>query len=127
MAPKTTLSQLTQIVEDNIIVTKKEFDKINSNIYDLKKDINKLLVVSVKNGNDMVASYNRADFELNLDNEIKARPTFDEVIKLMQSAIDQTPRKKLSKWGQVAKEWSAIINFVILVLAIFLLLTIKAA
>lgn len=120
-----------QTVENNMLLTKEEFKKVNASILEIKEMIKRFSVVYVKNGNGLIAGYDRAEFEKNLYNEIKSRPTLEDVKNLLSQEsnniqqhvaeeIDGTPRKKLSKYGKIAKEWSAIINFAILVTVILL-------
>jgi len=90
-------------------------DKIDG----LKELIEKFNIVYVKDEHGMIAGYDRAEFEMNLLNEIKSRPTLEDVNKLLKSEFDKMPRKTLSKAGKFIQDWATILNFLMMIGMIF--------
>ena len=118
---------LEEKVDNNIKATSDQLDDIKSKILEVKTIVENLSFVFVKNGGGLIARYKRADFEMNLFNEINQRPKIGDVKKLIEDSqalinqeIEKAPAKKINKIAAMLKDFATILNFIILMALIFL-------
>lgn len=130
MPPKTNIDILSKKLDDHIEITRTEFGTISGQIAKLDQKFSKIYV---KNGNGLIAGYDRADYEMMVFNELKQRPTLEDVKKLlatemglMENSVDKNiktaPRKFLSNVSGVVKDWSIILSFLFMITTIVMLL-----